>query len=251
MTVVTKDPLPTHDTRAIPPPPRGIHLIEHIEGDVFMMGWDGEAPQRSVHVPPLSPFIMFLEGYGLAHRDVQIVTQSGRVAHPPPVNRGSDHVQPLFIDVTCLGRKVSSVLLDNGSTLNVCSLVTAIALGFSPSDFRSSTQTIRAYDRTQRTVMGTLIAHVMIRPVRYSVLSRLFNLEDDSRDMVPMSFDQYSSTLVLNMMRGMSYISTWDWVAANMDHEFIFTVDHDIPYGLGYTPMERMHVTWHDCARTE
>ena len=42
---MTKDQLPTHDTRAIPPPPRGIHLIEHIEGDVFMMGWDGEAPQ--------------------------------------------------------------------------------------------------------------------------------------------------------------------------------------------------------------
>ena len=167
---------------------------------------------------------MFLEGYGLAHRDVQIVTQSGRTTHPPPVNRpfagtatreeiqreddeilrqlrttqacisiwsllasssthrdaliralnhikvdttttlkglihfltvdrvtcivffdddlppeGSDHVRPLFIDVACLGRKASSVLLDNGSTLNVCSLVTAIALGFSPSDFRSST----------------------------------------------------------------------------------------------------------------
>ena len=30
---------------------------------------------------------MFLEGYGLAHRDVQIVTQSGRTTHPPPVNR--------------------------------------------------------------------------------------------------------------------------------------------------------------------
>ena len=52
---------------------------------------------------------------------------------------GSDHVRPLFIDVVCSGRRVSSVLLDNGSTLNVCPLVTAIALGFSPSDFRPST----------------------------------------------------------------------------------------------------------------
>ena len=42
---VTTDPLPTHDTRVVPPPPRGIHLIEHTKGDVFMMGWDGEAPQ--------------------------------------------------------------------------------------------------------------------------------------------------------------------------------------------------------------
>ena len=41
-----------------------------------------------------------------------------------------------------------SVLLDNGSALNVCPLVTAIALGFSPDDFGPSTQTVRAYDGT-------------------------------------------------------------------------------------------------------
>ena len=32
------------------------------------------------------------------------------------------------------------------------------------------------------------------------------SLEDDSRDAVPMSFDRYSSTLVLNMMKDMSYL---------------------------------------------
>ena len=42
---MTTNPLPTHDTRVVPPPLGEIHLIEHTEGDVFMMGWDGEAPQ--------------------------------------------------------------------------------------------------------------------------------------------------------------------------------------------------------------
>ena len=55
----------------------------------------------------------------------------------PP--EGSDHVRPLFIDVACSGHWVSSVLLDNGSALNVCPMVTAIALGFSPTDFGPST----------------------------------------------------------------------------------------------------------------
>ena len=68
---------------------------------------------------------------------------------------------------------------------------------------------------------------------------RVVSLEDDSRDMVPMSFGQYSSTLVLNMMRGMSYL-----LNLGLGHrrhgpcEFTFIVDHDIPYGLGYTPTE-------------
>ena len=188
----------------------------------------------------------------------------------------------MFIDVACSGPKVPSVLLDNGSALNVCPLVTAIALGFSPSDFRPSIQIVRDYDGTQRTVMGTLTTHVMMGPIRYSILFQLlriqssFNLilghpwiheagaipsslhqkvkfihegciitiqsdkdvvtsfepmlqishneddlhftgfvfyevqvvsiEDDNRDTVPMSFDQHSTTLVLSMMKGMSYM---------------------------------------------
>ena len=68
---------------------------------------------------------------------------------------------------------------------------------------------------------------------------QVVSLEDDNRDMVPMSFDQYSSTLVLNMMRGMSYMPVLGLGRRQHEpREFTFTVDHDIPYGLGYTPME-------------
>ena len=70
-----------------------------------------------------------------------------------------------------------SVLLDNGSALNVCPLVIAIALGFSPSDFGPSTQTVKAYDGTQRTVMGTLSTHVMIGPVIYFILFQVLRIQ--------------------------------------------------------------------------
>ena len=55
----------------------------------------------------------------------------------PP--EGLDHTQPLHISVGCLGRRVPSILLDNGSALNVCPLATAIALGYGPTDFEPST----------------------------------------------------------------------------------------------------------------
>ena len=436
---MTTDPLPTHDTRVVPLPPGGIHSIEFLGDEIFMIGWDGEAPQSIylyvdsdfsgythgqqvsrpfrlipddvprqkivspiylLHVPSMTPFILFPEEYGLVHRDVKIVTRSGRVAQPPHVDRifvgtdardeiqreddeilrqlrttqarisiwsllasssthrdsfiralsqirvdtattpgglihfltadratciafsdddlppeGLDHVRPLFIDVAYSGRRVPSILLDNGSALNVCPLVTAIALRFSPSGFGPSTHTVRAYDGTQRTVMGTLTTHVMIGPVRYSMFFQVlriqssFNLllghpwiheagaipsslhqkvkfiheehiimiqsdkdivtssesvlqishneddlhltmfvfdevqvvslEDDDRDMVPMSFDQHNNTLVLSMMKGMSYMPGLGLGRRQQGpHEFAFTIDHDIPYGLGYTPSE-------------
>ena len=123
---MTTDPLPTHNTIVIPPPSKGVHLIESAGDEIFMIGWDGEAPQLITlyvdshfigytsdqqiprpfrltlngiprqplvspmylqHVPPMTPFILFPEGYRLAHRDVQIVTRSGRVAQPLPVDR--------------------------------------------------------------------------------------------------------------------------------------------------------------------
>ena len=56
-------------------------------------------------------------------------------------------------------------------------MVTAIALGFSPADFRASTQTVRAYGGTQRTVMGTLSTHVMIGPVSYSILFQALRIQ--------------------------------------------------------------------------
>ena len=54
----------------------------------------------------------------------------------PP--RGFDHTLSLYIFVGCFGHRVPSVLLDNGSALNVCPLATIVALSFRSSDFKPS-----------------------------------------------------------------------------------------------------------------
>ena len=62
---------------------------------------------------------------------------------------------------------------------------------------------------------------------------------DFVRDLVPMSFDQHSSTVVLDMMRSMSYM--FGLGLGHRQHsrsEFITVVDHDQPFGLGFVPLE-------------
>ena len=93
----------------------------------------------------------------------------------PP--KGLGHIRPLYISVACSGHQVLSVLLDNGSALNICHLVIAIALGFSPSDFGPYTQIVRVYEGTQRIVIGTLTTHVMIGPVRYFVFFQVLRIQ--------------------------------------------------------------------------
>ena len=70
--------------------------------------------------------------------------------------RGSDHTLPLYIFVGCFAHRVPSILLDNGSALKVCPLATTVALSFRPSNFDSSSQTVRAYESTPREVLSTL-----------------------------------------------------------------------------------------------
>nr|CAN61210.1 hypothetical protein VITISV_014941 [Vitis vinifera] len=89
---------------------------------------------------------------------------------------GLDHIRPLYITIGCSGRRVPSVLLDNGSALNVCPLATAIALGFAPSDFGPSTQTVRAYDSTKRKVMGTLMIDLQNSPATFSTLFQVLRI---------------------------------------------------------------------------
>ncbi|WJZ84118.1 hypothetical protein VitviT2T_003739 [Vitis vinifera] len=92
----------------------------------------------------------------------------------PP--EGSNHTRPLYISIGCSGRRVPSVLLDNGSALNVCPLATAIALGYAPSDFSPSTQTVRAYDSTRREVMGTLEIELLIGPATFVTVFQVLRI---------------------------------------------------------------------------
>ena len=59
------------------------------------------------------------------------------------------------------------------------------------------------------------------------------------RDSVPMSFDQHSSTIVLDMMRSMSYMPGLG--LRHRQHgrsKFITVLDHDPPFGLGFVLVE-------------
>ncbi|KAL6331728.1 hypothetical protein AAG906_016724 [Vitis piasezkii] len=64
-------------------------------------------------------------------------------------------------------------------------------------------------------------------------------MEDFCRDFVAMSFDQHSSTVVLDIMWSMSYLPCMG--LGRRQHglsEFMAFSDHDVPFGLGFIPTE-------------
>ena len=64
-------------------------------------------------------------------------------------------------------------------------------------------------------------------------------MEDFYRDFMAMSFDRYGSTVVLDMMSSMSYLPGMG--LGRRQHgpnEFMAIPYHDVPFGLGFIPIE-------------
>ncbi|RVX07120.1 Retrovirus-related Pol polyprotein from transposon 297 [Vitis vinifera] len=114
--------------------------------------------------------------------------------------------------------RVSSVLLDNGSALNVYLLATAITLGYAPSDSGPSTQTVKAYDSTKMEVMDTLMIKLLIGLATFPILFQYGGTRHDE---------------------GMPFMPSLG--LGRRQHgpmEFVATVDHDTPFGLRFVPTE-------------
>ncbi|XP_077212815.1 uncharacterized protein LOC143847916 [Tasmannia lanceolata] len=92
-------------------------------------------------------------------------------------SEGKDHTRPLKITILCNQKKVSEVLVDNGSALNVCPLSTATILGFGPEDFIPSEQGILAYDGTRRDVIGTLATEIVVGGENFDIEFQVLDIK--------------------------------------------------------------------------
>ena len=73
-------------------------------------------------------------------------------------------------------------------------------------------------------------------------------MEDFYRDFVAMYFDQHSSTVVLDIMRNMSYLPGMG--LGQRQHgpsEFMAFPDHDVPFGSDSFPLRPITIIWRGC----
>ena len=183
----------THSGRIAQPPPPAVRPFEGATPREEVRKEDDEV-LRQLQSAQTCISIWSLLASSSTHRDaliralsqikVETVTTLVRLIHMMMANRatcivfsdnnfpleGLDHIRPLCITVGYSAHRVSSIMLDNGSTLNVCPLATTIALGFTLSEFGPSTQIVRTYDNTKREVINTLVIDLLIGPVTFSTL---------------------------------------------------------------------------------
>ncbi|RVX11222.1 hypothetical protein CK203_019783 [Vitis vinifera] len=282
---VTTNPLPAHSTHAVPPSSGDIHhmdLIEDATPAPFSLILD-EAPFQLTHPTPLVigyqdafvPFTLWPEdddSEGERREDDEVLRQlqstqtrisiwsllASSSTHRDALIRALSQIrvettttpERLIHMMTASGplalHRVPSVLLDNGSALNVCPLAIAIALGFAPSDFGPSTQTVRAYD-TPRGRLWYLMIDLQIGPAIFPLCSsavyqghisafepvlQISHSEDDLL-LTGFTFDEIQTLEIEDFCRDFVAMTTLAGTS-----EFIAAIDHDTTFGLGFIPTE-------------
>ena len=89
---------------------------------------------------------------------------------------GRDHHMALFIKVEVKGKMTCCVMVDNGSTINVCPLRILLKLGLAMVDLKPSEVIIKAYEHTRRLVEGTFRALVKTGPIEAWVDLHVINI---------------------------------------------------------------------------
>ena len=84
---------------------------------------------------------------------------------------GRDHHKTLFIKAEVKGKLTCCVMVDNGSTINVCPLKIFPKLGLTEANLKPSEVVIKAYDDTKRPVAGTFRALVKTGLLRSGLIS--------------------------------------------------------------------------------
>ncbi|XP_070009974.1 uncharacterized protein [Nicotiana sylvestris] len=85
----------------------------------------------------------------------------------PP--EGLGHKKALHITVQCEDYFITRILIDGGSSLNICSLVTFKKLGKGLHDIKDGAINVKAFDGSQRSNIGEIILCLQMGPTWFEV----------------------------------------------------------------------------------
>ncbi|RVW21941.1 hypothetical protein CK203_101082 [Vitis vinifera] len=264
---VTQNPLPVHTTHAVPPLAGDAHFIQAGPEEASLQTTIVDSPtftRYSVQTPFfLVPDVEEVQAPHIDDSqapDVQYILQGGRVLKQPPPTTAArpleghllsrrglrPHTSSLHF-YGCSGRRVPSVLLDNGSALNICPLATAIALGYAPSDFGPATFVTVFQILRIPTSFNMFLGRPWIHragAIPSSLHQKVKFIHEGQVVTVQSTGDVFiSAEPVLQISHSDDdLLLTGFTFDENGPSEFMTIPDHDVPFGFGFIPTEADYI---------
>ncbi|XP_052477697.1 uncharacterized protein LOC105793435 [Gossypium raimondii] len=146
----------------------------------------------------------------------------------PPGGMGS--TRALHITARCKGCILPGVLVDNGSALNVLPLSTLNRLPVDSSHMKSCQNVVRAFDGTERGVMGRIDIPLLIGPTIYEVDFLVMDIKPSYSCLLGRPWIHSAGAVPSSLHQKLKLVSEGRVVTIDAEEDIIASVTNDAPY---------------------
>ncbi|XP_016704154.1 uncharacterized protein [Gossypium hirsutum] len=146
----------------------------------------------------------------------------------PSGGRGS--TKALHITTRCRGDTLPRVLIDNGSALNVLPLSTLNRLPVDSSHMKACQNIVRAFDGTEKGVIGRIEIPLRIGPTTYEVEFLVTDIKPSYNYLLGRPWIHSAGAIPLSLRQKVKLISEGRLVTISVEEDIIAMVTGDTPY---------------------
>ncbi|XP_016721860.1 uncharacterized protein [Gossypium hirsutum] len=146
----------------------------------------------------------------------------------PPRGRGS--TKALHITTRCKGYTLPGVLIDNGFTLNVLPWYTLNHLPIDSSHMKTCQNIVRAFDGTERKVMGRIEIPLQIGPNAYEVDFLVMDIKPSYNCLLGRPWIHSAGAVPSSLHQKLKMVTEGRLITINTEEDIIASVTSDAPY---------------------
>ncbi|XP_052489808.1 uncharacterized protein LOC128042497 [Gossypium raimondii] len=145
-------------------------------------------------------------------------------------SRGMGSTKALHITTRCKGYILPGVLIDNGSSLNVLPLSTLNRLLVDSSYMKTCQNVVRAFDGTERKVMGRIEIPLLIDPNTYEVDFIVMNIKPSYNCLLGRHWIHSAGAVPSSLHQKLKLVSEGWLVTINAEESIIASITSNAPY---------------------
>ncbi|XP_017624607.1 uncharacterized protein LOC108468225 [Gossypium arboreum] len=146
----------------------------------------------------------------------------------PPGGEGS--IKALHVTTRCKGYTLPGVLVDNESTLNVLPWATLNSLPIDSSHMKTCQNIVRAFDGTERKVMGRIELPLQIGPNTYEVDFIVMNIKLSYNCLLGRPWIHSAGAVPSSLHQKLKMVTEGRLIIINAEEDIITSVTSDTPY---------------------
>ncbi|XP_017624929.2 uncharacterized protein LOC108468559 [Gossypium arboreum] len=146
----------------------------------------------------------------------------------PPGGMGS--TKALHITTRCKGYTLPGVLIDNGSALNILPLTTLNRLPVDSFHMKECQNIVKAFDGTERKVIGRIEVPLQIGPIIYEVDFLVMDIKPSYNCLMGRPWIHSAGAVPSSLHQKLKLVSEERLIMINAEEDIIATVSNNAPY---------------------